>query len=575
MRITRRGWIGATAAFAGASLAAGAARAAPLASDDLPAGPFITRAPGGGRAYGPALEALRAYARAELAAYGLPGMTLCVTDDDGFTAVVALGWADRERRVPVDPGHYFQIGSISKSFIALTVLALADQGRIDLDAPLARYLPDAALPSEPITPAQLLSHTAGLPDGAPFFPRVPDGRLWCGFPPGSHFSYSNTGFGLLGRLIERITGAPHQAAVAMMVRDKLGLAGIAGVISQARRGDFAVGYWPADRVAAAVLPGAPQEVAYWTPEDNPAGSIGATSDQMAIYLRALLRLGRGEGPPVLSDAMARRFTTPVIAADEFGPGARYACGVAVVPVDTAPCLHHTGGMMSFSSSFHADPAAGVACFASVNARNEGYRPRLTTAYAVRLMRAVRVGAPLPAPPDPLGPYLFKDAQAFEGRFVSEAADFMLVADSRGLAVRAAEKTFRAVPQGPDRLVTDHPKFARYGLDAVRENGRLTGFWWGEALFGRDALRQTPTPAERLRPLAGDYLDRDPWVGGASVLVRGEALFADGVGRLVERGGYWTAEKDPGGVERLRFDGILNGQAQRLNVSGDDLSRLAV
>jgi CubicO group peptidase (beta-lactamase class C family) len=582
MGLTRRGWIGASAWAAGACLAEAArAQSAPPPSifapapTPSPAGSFLIRAPGGGHDYTAALAALRDYARQELAAYGLPGMTLSVTDEEGFTAVLALGWADTERRMPVGPAHYFQIGSISKSFIALTVLALADQGRIDLDAPLSRYLPDVPLPPGPITPAQLLSHSTGLADGAAFFPRVPDGRLWSGFPPGSHFSYSNTGFGLLGKLIERVTGETHQGAVKRLVRDKLGLSDMAGTISQAGRGRFAVGYWPWDRSAAAVLPGARLEFASWDEEDNPAGSLGGTSEQLAAYLRVLLRLGRGEGAPVLSDAAARRFATPVIDTDEFGPGARYACGVAVVPVDGTPCLHHTGGMMAFSSSFHADPAAGVACFASVNARNEGYRPRLTTAYAVRLMRAARTGAPLPAPPDPLGPYRLKDAARHVGAFAAaDGRSFTLTETPEGLAFKAAAVA-RALPQGPGRLITDDPAYSRHGLDAVVENGKVAGFWWGETLFGRDGPRPTPPPAERLRPLAGDYLNRDPWIGGASVLVRGDALVVEGLGPIIDRGPWWSAEKDPGGVERLRFDALLNGRAQRLNVSGDDLLRLMV
>ncbi len=578
MQITRRGWIGAATAIAGVALTDAAVAdsappdARPLKPPVSPVQSFVISAPGAsGRNYDPALAALRDYASLELTTYGLPGMTLAVTDSDGFTAVLALNGG-----ATVHGGQYFQIGSISKSFIALTVLALSDQGHIDLDAPLARYLPDAALPAEPITVAQLLSHTSGLPEDAPFFPRTPDGRLWCGFKPGSHFSYSNTGYGLLGKLIERVTGETHQAAVKRLVRDKLGLADMAGTISQSGRARFATGYWPWDRTSAAALPGARMEDASWDEEDNPAGSLGGTADQMAVYLRALLRTGRGEGAPVLSDAMAKRFAMPVIATDEFGPGAQYACGVAVQPIDGSPCLHHTGGMMAFSSSFHADPAAGVACFASVNAHNEDYRPRLTTAFAVRLMRAVRADKPLPSAPDPLASLRFKDPGPFLGTFVGpdrEAFTISARADRVSLSGFGAEA--RAVPQGPGRLVTDHPRFARYGLDAVMENGKAAAFWWGNTLFGRDAPRPTPTPAERLRPLAGDYRNRDPWVGGASVLARGDVLVVDGVGPIIDRGGWWSAEKDVGGVERLRFEAILNGKAQRLVVSGNDLLRIIV
>ncbi len=276
MKLTRRGWMGAAAAGLAAAPVLGAGTAGPgpgpAPRPDLPDRGFRVTAPGAGHDYTAALEALRAYARSELIAQGLPGMTLCVTDADGFTALLTLGWADVAGRVPVNSEHLFQIGSISKSFIALTVLSLADQGKIDLDAPLARYLSDAALPETPITIAQLLSHTTGLPDGAPLFPRTPDGRLWSGFSPGSRFSYSNTGFNLLGVLIERVTGLSHHAAVRRQVREKLGLEAMVGTISAANRARFAVGYWPAEQTAAANLPGAPMEPALWDEEDNPAGS---------------------------------------------------------------------------------------------------------------------------------------------------------------------------------------------------------------------------------------------------------------------------------------------------------------
>ena len=408
------------------------------------------------------------------------------------------------------------------------------------------------------------------------FPRTPDGRLWCGFAPGSHFAYSNTGYELLGRLIERVTGEPHQSGVRRFVRDKLGLEGMAGVISTGARRQFAVGYWPADDGAAAAFPGAPMEVASWNEEDTPAGSLGADGELMATYLRALIRLGRGQGAPVLSDPAARRFVAPVIETGEFGPGARYACGVAVVPIDGAVCLHHTGGMMAFSSSFHADPATGVACFASVNARNEGYRPRQTTAYAVRLMRAARAGKPLPTPPDPLAPYRFKGPSPLLGTFVSAAGEAVtLVAKGDGVRLIARGGEYRVLPQGPTRLVTDHPALSRFGLDAVIQDGKAIGFWWGETLFSRDAPRPQPVPAERLRAFAGDYLNRDPWVGGATVLVRGDTLVIDGLGPIVERGGWWSAEADVGGVERWRFDAVLNGKTHRLSRSGQDMWRITV
>ena len=565
--LTRRGWVGAVGV---AALVAGSASRAATAPREFD---VVSRS--GGHDYAAALRALSAYAATELDAVGLPGMTLCVTDAEGFTATLGLGWADVEGRVPVTSRQLFQIGSISKSFIALAVLALADQGRIDLDAPVGRYLPEAALPPAPITVAQLLSHTSGMAHDAPEFPRGGDGRLWTGFAPGAKFSYSNIGFILLGRVVERVTGQPHQFVVERLVRQKLGIRGMAGVISNARRPDFGVGYWPWDN-AHEQIPGARLEKALWSEEDVPSGSIAADSEQMAVYLRALIQLGRGSGAPLLSDAMAKRFATPVVASDEdFGPGSFYACGVAVQPVDGAPCLHHTGGMMSFSSSFHADPAAGVACFASVNARLGSYRPRLTTAYAIRLMRATRRGDPLPPPPDPLKVWRIKDATPYLGWFHTDETEIKLSASADGVVLTSGDTTGKVMTIGKDRLATDHADFCRYALDAVLENGQVVGFWWGEELFWRDRPRATPPRSKALEPLAGTYLNRDPWVGQADIHSRGDRLYAEGGGWLVERGGWWSLEDDPGGVERYRFDAMLNGQTRRLNVSGSDLERINV
>jgi len=575
MNITRRGWLGATAAGAAAlgAPAMAAAQARPAGAIEIPVAHFQVVSPGRVD-YRSALEAWAAYARSELLAIGLPGMTLSVTDNEGFTAVLTLGWADLCARTPVAPENLFQIGSISKSFLALTVLSLADAGKIDLDAPIALYLPAAPWPAAPITVAQVMSHTAGLPDDAPIFPRTPDGRLWTGFPAGSKFSYSNTGFDLLGAAVERLTGESHEAAILKRVREPLGVADIAGQITQANRRRFPKAYLPWDQTLAAEMPGAEMAEAKWDPEDTPAGCIAATSEMMARYLRGMMAIAAGKGAPVLSDASARRFATPVIASDaDFGPGSKYALGVAIQPVDGTPCLHHTGGMVAFSSSFHADPAAGVAAFASVNARLGGYRPRQTTAYAIRLMRAARAGAPLPAAPDPLGPSKIKDPTPLYGRYLGpDGTAFTLAAGAEFPQITGSAGS-APLYLADGVLATPLAGAAKHSLDPVRDRGRVTGFWWGETLFGRDAALPQPVAPERLRALAGVYINRDPWVGYATVLARGDQLVIEGAGPIVNRGGWWSMEEDVGGVERFRFDGELNGRATRLNASGTDLIRL--
>ena len=583
MRLTRRGWL-AGAALAGApalSLGTGAVAedrrtASRPGAVEIPARParnvsILSR--GSGRTdYGPAIAALQTYAMVELEAVGLPGMTISVADDEGFVALAPLGWADVENRAPMRGDHLVQIGSISKSFLALTLLSLADAGKVDLDSPVSRYLPEAALPRQPITFAQILSHTAGLPDGAPLFPRTPDGRLWCGFQPTTSFSYSNTGYELLGALVEAITGGRVGAVNAQGLKIVHGAGGFSPTISQRERSAQAVGYWPWNRWGAET-PGMALERATFDPEDTAAGCIAADATAMSGYLRTLIHLGRGQGGDIVSDASARRFVASAGATkDAFGPGARYGFGVAIVPVDGKDVLHHTGGMMSFSSSFHVDPAAGVGCFASVNARNGEYRPRLTTAFAVRLMRAAKAGAPLPAAPDPRD-WAVANPDLYVGTFSAGDRTLVVTSNATGLNVSSDGAEGRLFATAPDRLVTDHPHLTRYGFDVVREGGRVAGLWWRETDFRTVGAPTAPATDESLRAYAGTYLNRDPWVGSADVHVRGSRLWLEGGGPLVNRGDFWTLEKDPGGVERFRFEATLNGRYQRLSASGRDLLRV--
>ncbi|HET9514188.1 MAG TPA: serine hydrolase domain-containing protein, partial [Gemmatimonadales bacterium] len=139
----------------------------------------------------------------------------------------AYGLAEVENGVPLTTGHVFQLASITKQFTAAAVLRLAGEGRVDLEASITRYLPDAPTQGHPITVRQLLTHTSGIPDYAES-PRIrtlkrldlpPDSLVGLVrgtplyFAPGDQMRYSNTGFVLLGQLIERVTRMPYHTYV--------------------------------------------------------------------------------------------------------------------------------------------------------------------------------------------------------------------------------------------------------------------------------------------------------------------------------------------------------------------------
>ena len=123
--------------------------------------------------YTEAFRRLDEYVNRRLRELNAPGLTLSLADRNGTLRAASYGFADTKKKEPVQPGHLFQIGSISKSFAAICCMQLVQEGKLDLHRPLREYLPWLEIDSayEPITPHHLLSHTSGLPDDAPLNPR--------------------------------------------------------------------------------------------------------------------------------------------------------------------------------------------------------------------------------------------------------------------------------------------------------------------------------------------------------------------------------------------------------------------
>lgn len=561
MDLTRRHWIGMTSAVA---VGAGAVARLPA---EPPAVQLIRR---GAKDPAPLLASLSRYAAAEMASYGLPGMTLALIGPDGLEARMTLGYADLERRLPVRPDHLFQIGSISKSMVALCLYRLADAGKLDLDAPAASILPDLPWPDAAITVAMLVNHTAALSDFSPLFPRSPGGRLWTNYPPGTRFSYSNPGYEILGRIVAQASGMPYHKALQTMVLRPLGMVTAEPLILTRDRARYPVGYLPFGD--GAYFPDSPLAQGTWMDIETPAGSVAATSADMARFMTYLVALGRGEGAPLLSDAMARRYVTTTTDAADFKPKGRYAAGIATIEIDGRRLLHHTGGMILYHSSLTVDPEAGGGVFASVNSGAGDYRPRGITNYGCRLLRAFAEGKPLPGAPKitPVPPIPQIEDRA--GRFVAANGDTITIsAEGGGLAVEADGLRGRLQLAGEERFASDHPRLKRHEILYV--GGRKDRLWWGGTLYGRGAAVPTPPPAEPIAALAGLYLSNDPWNPVASIVVRGNELVLEGAGPLSRApDGSWRMPGEEPSPERLWFEAPLSGRPQRLVFSGVDLRR---
>ncbi|HEY3947750.1 serine hydrolase domain-containing protein [Phenylobacterium sp.] len=568
MKIDRRAVVG--LGLAGAGLAAASSAAAQGAAT----GVFSVEHDEAGR-YGAALADIRAYAARHVAANTLPGLTLSVIAPGGMTAQMRFGYANLDAREPLGPRQLFQIGSISKSFTALCVFHLMEQGKLSLDEDAASLLPSVPWPSGArITVQNLLNHSSGLPDDAPLFPRGGDGRLWRGFEPGAQWSYSNLGFRMLGMMVERLEQKPLAEVIRLRVLQPLGMTTTHGAILTGDRSLYAHGYSPlyGDRPYPR---GGPLGPGPWTDMVDGSGCVASTAADMALYARWLAEAGQGKGGPVLSDAAAARFTRATIDAPGWAvKGAKYANGLAVVPLGGRMVLHHTGGMLAFNSALHVDPQAGVGAFASTNIGLAPYRPRDLTAYACARLREVVEGGPKAeaAPMPPPRP----DVSAYLGHYMgANGAPVSVTENERGIVLRMGETFWALEPEGDDVFISGGPAVQIRPLVFHREGAAVVRAWFGGDEFvrlgaGGPVAPFSPKTPPELAALAATYTSDDPWHGTIRVYAQGERLVVDGTDPLVRLGdGSWRLGEKDWSPERIRFDGLVDGRPTRAVVSGVD------
>ncbi len=569
MRVGRR-------AVLGLGLAAGAVSAAAAAAPRP--GPRIDLNGRPTPAFLNAVTEVADYAARHLEAYGLPGLTLCLVGPNETVALVRLGEAHVERSEPVGPDHLFQIGSISKSLTALAVYRLVEAGKLGLEDDAAALLPGVPLPAGGgIQLRHLLDHSSGLPDDAPIFPRGGDQRLWQGYAPGSHWSYSNLGFMLLSHIVARRTGQPFPDALAELVLRPLGMTATRPAILGRDRALYAEPYAPfyPDRPhpRAGRLAHAP-----WVDMTEGSGSVASTGADMARYVAWLIRAGAGgDAQPLLAKASAARYFTATVDAHGWAKDARYGAGLAHVLVDGRPMLHHTGGMIGYSSSIHVDPAGGVGAFASSNVGGIDYRPRQITAWACQRLRAALEGDAAPAPP--AAPPTAGPVADYLGRYVDRKGQALVVeARDGGLLATLPGRSLRLEAINPDVFIHSDPEAGTLPLVFQREGKAVARAWWGASEYlpvrgGAPAGAFAPAAPEALQRLAGTYESDDPWRGAFHVVAQGPSLVLDGIVPVapLPDGGFRVGEEG-WSPERLSFDAAIDGVPQRAAASGADFLR---
>jgi CubicO group peptidase (beta-lactamase class C family) len=518
-----------------------------------------------------AMSAIRSYGEAHLSYHHLPGMTLGLVNRDGPHQVLSnvwnFGYANPDARAPITPDTLFQIGSISKVMVAAVLHQFAAEGRFRLTDRLSDLLPSVPFPAgNAIQVQHMLDHVAGLPGDAPMFP---EGGLWTAYAPGQHWHYSNTAYEILGKLAEHLGRKP----LAQLLRERiflpLGMTRSRGAIIGADRALYAQGYEAAD-MTAAYARGVQLRPAPWVDVTFGAGSVASTADDMLTFVLALANAAQGRKGLGLSPEQARAFATHAVPSET--PDMSYGNGLMHVGGGGRAYLHHTGGMLSFSSSFHVDVASGIGAFASstITAFAE-YRPRQVTRFAVDALTNALIGRPPPAPPPLEAP--LQNAASLVGPYSGPAGAFEIRPGSP-LTIVADGQSAALQPLDDDLFHTAHPLFRSFSLLLERKGGTVTLASWGPNFYLRQgAGGELPASSVALAKLAGRYVDDNPWYGAARVVERGGKLWLGTETPMTRIGNnLWRVGKESWSPERASFANFIDGRPQTFIFSGEKFIR---
>jgi D-alanyl-D-alanine carboxypeptidase len=304
---------------------------------------------------------------------GIPGAQVTIIFRDGSSWTGSSGMADVAGGVEVGPGTAFALASVSKTYTAALVLALAADGRIDLDASARAYIPEAVIDRR-ITVRQLLDHTSGLDD---YFLHPPIDRalqaepaaFWSVrrtlkyvgrpyFAPGTGWHYSNTNYLYLGLVAERVTGRTLAAALRERFFTPLGLLETWYQAVEEPLGPVAHGYrFASSRVTAPPIDLSDgSDVVPFTSVVTAAagaGSIAATSADVATWARRLY------GGEVLGAAMTDAMLDGVTATAGYRPRVPYGLGVQAFRIDDRPTVGHSGRFLGFRTAVRHFPTESL------------------------------------------------------------------------------------------------------------------------------------------------------------------------------------------------------------------------
>lgn len=349
--------------------------------------------------YRPVVKKLENFIEYQMKDKDLPSLSFALVDGD--KVVWSTGFGDAKPDIKADGQTIYRIASLSKLFTAMSVMQLVEQGKLDLDVPIQKYLPDFQ-PHDPfgkaITLRQLMSHRSGLvrePPVGHYFDR--DGPTLAQlvsslnytsliYAPETRTKYSNAAVSVEGFIVEKVARRPFDEYLQDVLLNPMGMTGS--------------GFAPREDIVSRLADGF-----LWTFDGRqfpapifelgmmPAAGMYASVDDLAKFLITLINGGKGSGERVLQAETLRKMWEPQF--QPAGSTSGFGLGFYVSQFEGTLKIGHGGVMYGYATRIAAlpDEKLGAVCIITIDCANS-VAGRINT-YAFQLMRAMRAGKPLP------------------------------------------------------------------------------------------------------------------------------------------------------------------------------------
>ena len=319
-----------------------------------------------------------------------PGASVIVVKDGKTLFRKGYGMADVSKGIPMDAGAQHRIGSITKQFTSTAILMLADDGKLSVDDDITKYLPGYPTHGKKITIEHLLTHTSGIANytSKPSFRNGIEQDITVDamidtfkddpmtFDPGAEYKYSNSGYFLLGAIIEKVSGMPYARFIEQRIFTPLGMLDTAYEGHEKGKAPRAAGhtvrptgYAPSTRMSAT--------------KPYAAGAIVSTVDDMVRWDAAV-----SSGKLLKRSTWQRAFTPYTLAS---GINTKYGYGWHLGTLQGTQRIAHGGGIPGFSA--HAMRLPQEKVYAVVFANND--RLPVSTEVVAARAAAIAIGKPFP------------------------------------------------------------------------------------------------------------------------------------------------------------------------------------